>query len=504
MAATQSLLRSSSEVSPPEPSPAVRANAAALPVRTTVLGLLGVTLIALGGLGAGAIPEHDPLLDQAGLSWLRYGHGRDLAGMVLYLGLGLVIWAWIRLGRLVLRGESGGSAVLTAVTAWTLPLLFAPPLFSKDVYSYLAQGQLALSGHDPYAVGPAVLQSALSENVSEVWQNAPAPYGPLFILVAKAVVWITGGSVVLGVIAMRLSIAGGLVLLCRALPGLSRHLGGKSAIALWLVAANPLLLIHLVGGAHNDLLMIGLMAAGVLLVLDRRHVLGFVLLGLAFSVKATAVVIVPFLVWIWAARLDGDKLTRFGRALVPGAAAFLGTFAACTLVAGVGVGWIPALSNSSVIINWLSVPSGIGAFVRMVVSWFTDVDGGIFIGVARTLGWVVLIWVAWTQWWTARDGDVSDNVRRGAVTMLAVVLLSPTTLPWYFSWPLALAAGLMWTTRAVVAVSLASVFLLLVTFPNGDTGLYFWSYLSFALGVSALAAWSLVEPDPFGLSLRRE
>ncbi|MDT7784372.1 MAG: alpha,6-mannosyltransferase [Pseudonocardiales bacterium] len=508
MAATPSLLRTSSEVFPPEPSAAVRANVHTIPVRTTVLGLLGVTLMALGGMGAGAVPEHDPLLAWAGLSWLRYGHGHDLAIMVLYLGLGLVVWAWIRLGRHVRSGESGDHAVLVTVTAWTVPLLFAPPLFSKDVYSYLAQGQLALSGYDPYGVGPAVLQSALSENVSGVWQHTPAPYGPLFILVAKAIVWLTGGSVVLGVIAMRLSIAGGLVLLCWALPGLSRHLGGRSAIALWLVAANPLLLIHLVGGAHNDMLMIGLMAAGVLLVLDRRHVLGFVLLGLAFSVKATAVVIVPFLVWIWAARLDGDKRARFLRALLPGAAAFLGVFAACTLVAGVGLGWIPALRNSSVIINWLSVPSGVGAFVRMVVSWFSDdsanAGSGIYIGVARTLGSVVLIWVAWTQWWAARDGDVRDNLRGGAVTRLAVALLSPATLPWYFSWPLALAAGFLWSTRALVTVTLASVFLLLVTFPNGDTGLYFWSYLSFALGVSALAAWSLVEPDPFGLSLRYE
>ena len=71
MAATSSLPRTSSEAFPLEPSRAVRAHTAAIPVRTTVLGLLGVTLIALGGTGAGAVPKHDPLLAQAGLSWLR-------------------------------------------------------------------------------------------------------------------------------------------------------------------------------------------------------------------------------------------------------------------------------------------------------------------------------------------------------------------------------------------------------------------------------------------------
>src|SRR5690242_16721640 len=46
--------------------------------------------------------------------------------------------------------------------------------------------------------------------------------------------------------------------------------------------------------------------------------------------------------WIWAARLDGDKRAQFRKALLPGAAAFFGVFAACTLVAGASLGWIPA------------------------------------------------------------------------------------------------------------------------------------------------------------------
>jgi alpha-1,6-mannosyltransferase len=33
--------------------------------------------------------------------------------------------------------------------------------------------------------------------------------------------------------------------------------------ALWWGAANPLVLFHVVGGAHNDGLMVGLMAAGL-------------------------------------------------------------------------------------------------------------------------------------------------------------------------------------------------------------------------------------------------
>jgi alpha-1,6-mannosyltransferase len=99
---------------------------------------------------------------------------------------------------------------------------------------------------------------------------------------------------------------------------------------------------------------------------------------------------------------------------------------------------------------------------------------------------------------------VRDAVKRGALTLLAVALLSPATLPWYFTWALALAAGFAWSTGALVTVTTASLFLLLVTFPNGDTALYSWVYLLFALVVSGLAARSLVKPDPFGLSSRYE
>ncbi|WP_211268979.1 polyprenol phosphomannose-dependent alpha 1,6 mannosyltransferase MptB [Saccharothrix syringae] len=472
-----------------------------IPIRTILLGVAGVMLLALGGTGAGAVLKHDPLIADTSLSWIRYGHGHDLATAVLYLGLGLVIWSWVRLGRMVRNRHVGSPAVLTAVVAWTLPLLFAPPLFSKDIYSYLAQGQLKLNGLDPYSVGPAVLQSPLSENVSWVWQNTPAPYGPLFLMLAEGVVWATGASVIGGVVLMRFALACGLVLLCWSLPGLTRHLGGRPATALWLVAANPLMLVHLIGGAHNDLLMVGLMAAGVLLVLDRRHVLGLAVVTLAFAVKATAVVALPFLVLVWARRLHGTRNARLGRAVAGGVAVFALVFGATTLVSGLDLGWVPALSSSSTIVNWLSLPSAVGDFAHTVVSSFVRVEPTWFMTVARGLGSLLLVYIAWRQWRAAEDGG-AEAVRRAAITMLAVALLSPATLPWYFSWALVLAAGFAWTTTGLKAAAFFSTWLLLVTFPNGDTALYSWGYLALVTAVCALACATLTRPDPLKLSGR--
>ncbi|WP_461119773.1 polyprenol phosphomannose-dependent alpha 1,6 mannosyltransferase MptB [Saccharothrix stipae] len=511
MAATPSFPRSSAAPVGPVRSSATRVpgdggrsdrpDPGGIPIRTILLGVGGVMLIALGGTGAGAILKHDPLIADTSLSFIRYGHGHDLATAVLYVGLGMVIWSWIRLGRMVRNRHVGSAAVLTAIVAWTLPLLFAPPLFSKDIYSYLAQGQIALNGLDPYSVGPAVLQSPLSDNVSWVWQNTPAPYGPLFLMLAEGVVWATAGSVIGGVVAMRLVLALGLVLLCWALPGLTRHLGGRPAVALWVAVANPLMLVHLIGGAHNDLLMVGLLAAGVLLVLDRRHVPGIAVVTLAFAVKATAVVALPFLVLVWAGRLGGTRAARLGKAIAGGLVTFVAVFAATTAVSGLDLGWIPALSSSSTIVNWLSLPSAVGDFAHTVVNAFVRVEPGWFMTIARGLGSVLLVYIAWRQWRAAQDGG-PEAMRRAAITMLAVALLSPATLPWYFSWPLVMAAALPWTTTGLKAAAFFSTWLLLVTFPNGDTALYSWVYLAMVAAVSALACVSLTKPDPLRLSGR--
>ncbi|BCJ51213.1 hypothetical protein Asp14428_26880 [Actinoplanes sp. NBRC 14428] len=66
----------------------------------------------------------------------------------------------------------------------------------------------------------------------------------------------------------------------------------------------PLVLIHLVSGAHNDAVMAGLIVAGLVLAAaaqpetpgSARLVLAGVVLGLAVGVKATAIVVVPFAV----------------------------------------------------------------------------------------------------------------------------------------------------------------------------------------------------------------
>jgi alpha-1,6-mannosyltransferase len=464
-------------------------------------GLIGALLMVTGGFGAGGILVRDPVLTNSALGFWRFGHGRELATVFIYLGVVLMAWAWVRLGREVLAHRVGGRGVLSTAAAWLAPMLLGPPLFTRDVFSYLAQGALPLAGFDPYAVGPEALPGVFTQNVHYFWQDTPAPYGPLFILLAKTVAAAVGTNIIAGVLLMRLMLALGLVLLVWALPELTRRLGGRVAVALWAVVANPVMVIHMVGGGHNDLLVMGLLATGALIALRGRHVAGIALVTAAMAVKASAAVALPFLVLVWAAHLAGSQRARIVKATAAGVGVFVAMFGAITLAARVDLGWLPALNAPSLIVNWMSVPTGVGEFVHWVLEFPFDLPKQPFINVARIIGVAALLWIAVKQWWAARDGG-PDAVRRAGIVLLAVAVLSPATLPWYVSWGMALLAAAPWSPKALSWLVFFSLMLVIFYYPNGEDALYNWPYLASCAALAALAAASLRRVDPLGLTLR--
>lgn len=486
------------------PAPAADRRAPAFPMRTITLGTIGSLLILVSALGAGAILAQDPLIGRGPFSWIRYGHGRILATLVLYTGFALVVWAWVLLGRHVLAGRVGAKPVLVASVCWTIPMLFAPPVFSRDAYLYIAYGTLPLHGYDPYTVGPGILDvDPVVDNVDSFWQATPAPYGPLFILLAKGVISLTGTNMIAGVILMKLGLVIGVALMVWAMPGLVRHLGGRLPVALWLAVAGPMTVVHLVGGPHNDVLMVGLLAVGTVMVLDRKHVLGMVVLTLAVAVKATAAVALPFLVWVWAGHLRSTRWRNFARACAASVGIFVVTFAAATFVSGVNLGWIGALDAPTAIVNWLSIPTGAGEILHGMVGIFADLPKVWFVTAMRIVGGIFMLWILARQWWLARDGG-PDAIRRAAIALFAFAILSPATLPWYLVWGFVIAAALRWERRQLAVLVTFAVFLVLTYTPAGDDLLYDWLFMAIAAGVSILAGLSLLRRDPLNLFLARE
>ena len=137
------------------------------------------------------------------------------------------------------------------------------PLGSRDLWAYAAQGQLVRHGLDPYTLGPSALPGSFAEEVSHRWVDTPAPYGPLWLTLDRFVA--VRGHQRLGRGGRAEAVRGRSVSCCsrgrcRCWP---QRAGGRADLAIWVGLANPLVLVLGVGGGHNDLLMVGLMAAAL-------------------------------------------------------------------------------------------------------------------------------------------------------------------------------------------------------------------------------------------------
>jgi alpha-1,6-mannosyltransferase len=459
--------------------------------RPALLGCLGAALVTMGGLGAGSTKQHDPLLETLHLSWLRYGHGLVLSSVLLWIGVALMLSAWLWLGRRVLAGDASEYAMVASAAFWLAPLLLSVPLFSRDTYSYLAQGALLRDGFDPYAVGPIDNPNALLDNVSPIWTITSAPYGPAFIMIAKLITMLVGNHVIAGTMLLRLCMLPGFVLLIWATPRIARHIGANVPIALWICALNPLVIIHLMGGVHNEMLMVGLMAAGIALTLNSRHIAGIALIAVGVAVKATAGIALPFMVWVWMRHLCERRgyrpLRAFAAAAGTSVLIFVAVFAVLSGVAGVGLGWLTALAGSVKIINWLSLPTAAANLIHAIGGLFFSVSFYAVLQVTRVVGIAIVAVALPLLWWRFRHDD-RQALTGIAWVMLVVLLFAPAALPWYYSWPLAVLAPLAQSRRAVAAIAAFSTWIMVIFKPDGAHGMYSWPHVLLATAV-ALFAW---------------
>ncbi len=171
--------------------------------------------------------------------------------------------------------------VVVTSLGWNLPFALGPPLFSRDVYAYAGQGELARHGLDPATHGISALRTLghrmdpFVVAVDPRWRDTHAPYGSTAVFVEKAAAAageaLSGTGPLDAVIALRLvamiSVVALVTLTLRLLPG--RGDSQRIALVLALLAANPVTAIHLVGGAHLDALAATLTVAA--LVVERQR-----------------------------------------------------------------------------------------------------------------------------------------------------------------------------------------------------------------------------------------
>jgi hypothetical protein len=423
----------------------------------TAFGLAGSVAVALAGAHLAGGP-------------VRWWFDPSLGAAVFYAGIVALSVAWIGLGRL----RPTPPQVWIVAAAWCAPLLVTAPLFSQDAYSYLAQGTLVHLGLDPYRDAPAVLaqhgQSHVLDAVSPFWRHTTAPYGPLFLWIVS---WFAGSSLVVGVLLIRALEMIGFALLAVFVPRLARSLGADPGRAAWLVLLSPLMLLELVAAAHNDLLMIGLVVAGISLAIERRVLLGIALCALATTIKLPAAAAIPFILVAGAAD---------GRTWVRGVLLAAGVVFAVSLVSGLGLGWLSTsvFSTPSKVRLAITPATALGWSVAQIV----PVGARGLESALAVAAFVLSAALALALLWRVRRETL---VRYLGVVLVAVAVAGPAAWPWYLSWGLALLAACpgIQSSRWLVLVLAASALVVkangILAFPLHTAPVFVVVYMALAV-----------------------
>jgi len=352
--------------------------------------------------------------------------------VLTYGGLVLLLRVWLRLSEVVQLHRGAPLATLYKILAlWSIPMIVAPPLFSRDVFSYAAQGEMTAHGLSPYIMGPFSLGSASFVNpVDPLWGNTPAPYGPLFLWLDSLVVRLSGHRELRSVLGLRLLEVAAVVLLAVALPRIARALGRDGGEAFVLGALNPLVILTLIGGAHNDALMVSFLCAGVMFALERRPVWGLIFCSLAAAIKAPAALGVVYVAWTWV-----DPHIRLRERLIPlvkGAAVSISVLLVTTAMAGFGFGWVKNLATPGTVRSWAAPATGLGmAITKLMNAVGVDIAMAPVLSVTRLLGLLSAVGLSVYLLWTC---DRSNWVRRLGMSLLLFVVLGPVVQPWYLVW----------------------------------------------------------------------
>ena len=368
---------------------------------------------------------------EGGPDWLSgiYGDGLEIGAGAYYgfLWLALVSYLAVLVGASTLERR----LLATAIAALVLVFALAPPLLSADVFSYISYARLATEhGLDPYDAVPA--QVPTDEAFAHVgWKSSVSAYGPLFTLLTyplgplgvPAALWAIKAISALGVLAVI-----GLTARLAALRGLDPR------VAAAFVGLNPLVLVHVVGGGHNEALMMLLTLGGVAALAGAAPALAGAALTAATSIKISAAFALPF------ALLGVKRRRRFAAA----AAAMLALVGAASLAAfgADAVDSLELAGENQELTTHFSIPSTVARAVG------ADVDairvGALALYAAAVAGLMI---------WTSRRGDW---LRAAAWAAFGLLIATSWLLPWYLLWLLPLAALARDRPLAMLAIGLTA------------------------------------------------
>ena len=439
--------------------------------RPALLGFIALAGVALGA----SLPSSPFKLEMPG-TWFfgvpsQPGTNSTaflLFGLVaVYGGLVLLMRVWVGLARaLTRRGGVPIKYLWLILGLWIIPMLVIAPIFSRDVFSYAAQGEMVSRHINPYHYGPFTLGAGpYVSPVDPLWGNTPAPYGPLFLMIDGFLASASLHHAVVTVILLRLLSVAGVALIAWCIPKLARAYGRDVGPVFVLSVLNPLVILTLVGAAHNDAIMIGLLLAGITAAKSKHPVWGVVLCALAAAIKAPAGLGVLYVGWEWMGA--GLSWRQRVRPLVTAGLIALGILAALSLVSGLGWGWVANLETPGTVRSWLAPATGIGMLLSTIAHavGLTGVSTTSVLSVTRVIG---LLGAGAAALYLLINSERIGAMRALGLSLLLFVVLGPVVQPWYLTWGILLLAPIAgrYLRSLIIALSVASPF---IGLPGGRT-----------------------------------
>lgn len=434
-----------------------RRDVAWLPVAAAVGGFLVEAVVA----ATPASPLQPALAPGAGpggpFAWIGEALGLDGLGPAFPVASVLAVFAAI-VGFLWLLRETWRErvplpVVLVLAVAFHVTIVFEPLLVSRDVYSYIAHGQIvSVHGANPYVATPADFPSFLTrELVGPKWVDTPSVYGPLFSHLAGI---LTRTSTRLDVLvdAFRLlAIGASLVTTFVIASTVRRARPPRTGFAAAAFGLNPLILFQSAASGHNDLLVALAIAGAAWLALRERTLWAVGILAVGGLIKATAFAPLLLLV-IWAAwrRRAGERVRTLVTHTGLAAAIVVVVAAPFLQLEDPTLGMLELAGHE----GWLAPSRFFGRVLDAVSGDTLGAVARLAFAVAALLATAALVRGVGRA---ASGGDPPEELASGwGWSLLALTLLGPVLLPWYLAWSLPLVWLLPSVPRAVL-VALSAI-----------------------------------------------
>ena len=253
--------------------------------------------------------------------------GRRWFAPLYVLGLGTLFYAYWQQIRMIHRLSREDPEGTRSLRRWVLGigllcgvvLLGLYPITALDVALYVVRARLwALYGGSPMMALPANFPQDPYIALGGEYQTQVSPYGPLWELIAQAPIRLGILDIGTGIVAMKLISLISYLATAVLIGWYARQDSPRSQVsgltAMTFFALNPLVLLEAIGNGHNDMVMLALVTAGLVLWQRDRWGWAALALTLASLIKITGVILLP-LFGLAVLVAAPDWRSRIGRGL---------------------------------------------------------------------------------------------------------------------------------------------------------------------------------------------